>query len=259
MSVCELLLIMSILFLSLAKPVVSNLHTNNTVIGVEFRDTQLQFMVTRDLPTVQTDDIRWFFQRTGSNVRQEITREANPSHYHFSMDRLTLAISNLTQADDGNYTVEASNIVGTGSDTVILDVQSKLLIILQSFNCVIYLLFPAEAPFIIAPLVPLMQLTGTDASFTCEALAIPLHTTQWQKDGMELSNSTKYSITGLGSAVSVLTIINLELSDAGSYVCFVENPHGNDSTSDELIVQGMVHQLCSNYNIIRLFGIWLNV
>ena len=47
----------------------------------------------------------------------------------FQLDRLTLMIFNLTQSDHGNYTVEASNIVGTGSDTVALDVQSELLVI----------------------------------------------------------------------------------------------------------------------------------
>ena len=212
----------------------STLHENKTVVGVEFRNTQLQFTISRDLPAVQTQDIQWFFQRTGNNERQRISLESNRNHYNFSLDRLTLMIFNLTQSDHGNYTVEASNIVGTGSDTVALDVQSKLLI-MQVLTSSFYL---SEAPVIIAPLVPLRQLTATNAVFTCEALAIPLHTTQWQKDGVELVNSTKYLITGLGSAVSVLTIINLELSDAGSYVCFVENPHGNDSTSDELIVQG---------------------
>ena len=83
-------------------------------------------MISRDLPTVQINDIRWFFQRTGNSVREEITPS---SHFLFSNDRLTLTIFNLTtQSDNGNYTVEASNIVGTGSDTVALDVQSKLLI-----------------------------------------------------------------------------------------------------------------------------------
>lgn len=212
---------------------------NNIVIGVEFRNSQIQFMIFRDLPTVQTSDIRWFFQRTGSSVREAIIPS---SHFSFSNDQLTLMIFNLTQADHGNYTVEASNIVGTGSDTVALDVQSELLPykITLTFNFCF-----AEAPVIIAPLVPLRQLTATNASFTCEALAIPLHTTQWQKDGVELVNSTKYSVTGLGSAVSVLTIINLELSDAGNYVCFVENPHGNDSTSDQLIVQGIAVTGCT--------------
>ena len=221
-------------------PVVTTLHENKTVIGVEFRNTQLQFMISRDLPAVQTRDIQWFFQRNGQNGRQRISLESNPSHYNFSLDRLTLMIFNLTQAaDHGNYTVEASNIVGTGSDTVALDVQSEFSS--HAGPLKFYFSYLAEAPVIIAPLVPLRQLTATNASFTCEALAIPLHTTQWQKDGVELVNSTKYSVTGLGSAVSVLTIINLELSDAGNYVCFVENPHGNDSTSDQLIVQGKKH------------------
>ena len=110
---------------------------------------------------------------------------------------------------------------------------------------------------IIVPLVPLRQLTGTDAVFTCEAQAIPLHTTQWQKDGEVLTNQTnKYLITGLGSAVSTLTIFNLELSDAGNYICFVENPHGNDSTSDQLEVQGntLNNTYASYYNIIQILS-----
>ena len=92
---------------------------------------------------------------------------------------------------------------------------------------------------IITPLEKLRQLTGTNAVFTCEAQAIPIHTTEWEKDGEILTNQTnKYLITGLGSAISTLTIFNLELRDAGNYLCFVENPHGNDSTSDQLVVQG---------------------
>ena len=90
---------------------------------------------------------------------------------------------------------------------------------------------------IIVPLAPLNRLVGANATFVCEAEANPMHTTDWFKDDQELTNSEKYQITGLGTAESRLTIFNLELSDAGNYICFAENIHGNDSTSDELLVQ----------------------
>ena len=93
---------------------------------MEFRNTQLQFNISRDLPAVQVENIQWVFQRTGNSTRRLISPGDDPNHYNFSVDHLTLMIFNLTQADDGNYTVEASNIVGTGSDVVHLDVQSKL-------------------------------------------------------------------------------------------------------------------------------------
>lgn len=75
--------------------------------------------------------------------------------------------------------------------------------------------------------------------FTCEADAEPLHATSWTFNGQPaLANSSKYTITGLGTIRSVLTIMDLVLSDTGNYTCFVENVHGNSSTSDELFVQG---------------------
>ena len=79
-------------------------------------------MISRDLPAVQTNDIRWFFQRTGDSEQTNISPDN--AHYNFTTDQLTLTIFNLSQADDGVYTVEASNIVGTGSDNITLDVQS---------------------------------------------------------------------------------------------------------------------------------------
>ena len=88
-------------------------------------------------------------------------------------------------------------------------------------------------------MLPLLQLSGTNATFICEAEANPQHTIEWTKDNQELFNNTKILITGLGTARSVLTIIDLELSDTGSYSCFAENVHGNDSTTDELFVQGI--------------------
>ena len=86
----------------------------------------------------------------------------------------------------------------------------------------------------------LTELSGTNATFICEAEANPQHTIEWTKDGQELFNTSKILITGLGTARSTLVIMNLELDDTGSYGCFAENVHGNDSTSDELFVQGII-------------------
>ena len=91
---------------------------------------------------------------------------------------------------------------------------------------------------IITPLNPLILLAGTSATFNCNATAIPRHTTKWLKDNTELMNSTKYAISGLGTATSTLIINSIELADRGNYTCIAENIHGNDSFTDQLYVQG---------------------
>ena len=102
---------------------------NETVIGVQLRDVQMTFNVSRDLPLVVMEDIRWFFTQQGTNTRKEILSEDQPNHYAFTNNRLTLTITLLNLTDSGTYTVEASNIVGTGNATTILDVQSKIILV----------------------------------------------------------------------------------------------------------------------------------
>ena len=221
-----------------AQPVVA-FTGNETVIGVQFRDVQMTFNVSRDLPLVEMENIRWFFTQQGTDTKKEIIPEDQPNHYTLTNSRLTLTITFLNMSDSGTYTVEASNIVGTGSASTILEVQSKIIII--NNNYYYYCIIIIGAPVIIVPLVSLIQLSGTNATFTCEAEANPQHTIEWTKGDQELFNSSKILITGLGTARSVLTIIDLELSDTGSYSCFAENVHGNDSTTDELFVQGIIY------------------
>ena len=96
----------------------------------------------------------------------------------------------------------------------------------------------SEAPVIIVPLVSLRHLSGTTAAFICEADANPRHTIEWTKNDEQIFNSSRILITGLGTAISTLTITDLQLNDTGSYTCFAENVHGNDSTTNELFVQG---------------------
>jgi hypothetical protein len=194
------------------RPVVQFVNVIDPVIGVEFQDVQLTINITRDLPSVVTSDIQWFYSNNGQRLAL-----ASDDHYHISGNRLSLVISNLSLSDSGLYTAEASNIVGTGSSSITLNVQ--------------------KAPVIISPLRPLTQLAGTNAVFTCIAIAIPQHTTEWLKDGQPLTNSSKHSITGLGTSTSTLTIIDIELSDRGNYTCIADNLHGNDTTTDQLFVQ----------------------
>ena len=111
---------------SIAEPVVA-FTDNGTVVGVEFRDAEMRFNVSRDLPLVKVDDIKWFFKQQGFNTRREII---DKDRYTFSEDRLTLTVRFLNLTDSGTYTVEASNIVGTGNASATLDVQSKFVIML---------------------------------------------------------------------------------------------------------------------------------
>ena len=90
---------------------------------MEFQRAVLQFSISRDLPEVEIEGISWFFHKNGD--QRSITPGEKLERYVFSKNLLSLTIINLTQADDGNYTMEASNVVGTGADTITLDVQSK--------------------------------------------------------------------------------------------------------------------------------------
>lgn len=68
-----------------------------------------------------TDAIQWFFT-PASGPEQEIFPT---EHYVFSPDRLTLTVITVTLADEGTYTIRASNIAGSDSDNVSITVFCK--------------------------------------------------------------------------------------------------------------------------------------
>ena len=93
---------------------------STTEIGVRGRNITLTFDVTGDEPKVLPGEVRWYF--TDGSVTTEVV---SSSRIGFSADRLVLTITNLSISDQGNYTLNATNIIGTGLSSVFLDVQSK--------------------------------------------------------------------------------------------------------------------------------------
>ena len=99
------------------------------------------------------------------------------------------------------------------------------------------------APTIISPLMDQVQNEGTIASYTCQADGEPLPTISWYFNGDPLgpANSTKYLFTDryLAKAVmSILNIMDLEASDAGTYTCDATNVVSTDTSSGVLTVNG---------------------
>ena len=102
-----------------ASPVVVS-QMSATEIGVRGRNITLAFVVSGDEPRVMPEDVKWYF--TDSSVTTEVVSNSQIS---FSADRLVLTVTNLSISDQGNYTLNATNIIGTGSASVFLDVQSE--------------------------------------------------------------------------------------------------------------------------------------
>ena len=113
-----LLSLLNLCFCCPASPVVV-LLTEEVVIGVRGRNVTLDFAVIGDEPRVLASSIRWYL-----NGVEELIGDERLS---FSPDRLSLTITNLSQADEGTYMVNATNIIGTGTAVVSLDVESKML------------------------------------------------------------------------------------------------------------------------------------
>ena len=89
-------------------------------IGVKTRNITLEFQISGDVPRVPLEGIHWYLQR---DTTSEIIGD---SRHVFSYDRRSLTLIDLELNDEGNYTMNATNIIGTGSDMIYLDVESEL-------------------------------------------------------------------------------------------------------------------------------------
>ena len=80
-------------------------------------------------------------------------------------------------------------------------------------------------------------------TFSCQATGEPVPNITWYFNGVmiNISDASKYNKSTLVNGTSVeslLTIINTQSSDVGTYTCQAENIIGNDSSSGILVVNG---------------------
>ena len=89
------------------------------------------------------------------------------------------------------------------------------------------------------------QNEGGTASFTCQATGRPVPTISWYLNGTPVNNDTdvdKYDIleTSVNTTTisCILTIMDVESSDVGTYICNATNVVSSDTSSGVLTVNG---------------------
>ena len=85
---------------------------------------------------------------------------------------------------------------------------------------------------------------GGTASFTCQAAGQPVSTISWYFSGtpVDEANIMKYTISMMSlnttTIRNVLTIMNVQSSDVGTYTCNATNLVSSDTSSGVLTVNG---------------------
>ncbi|XP_077336226.1 roundabout homolog 1 isoform X2 [Lithobates pipiens] len=139
-------------------------------------------------------------------------------------DDHTLRIRKVTASDMGSYTCIAENMVGKTEASAVLTVQ--------------------EPPnFVVKPRDHVVAL-GRTVTFQCEATGNPQPAIFWQKEGSQNllfsyqppQSSSRFSVSQTGD----LTIVNVQKSDVGYYICQTLNVAGSITTKAYLEVTDVV-------------------
>ena len=118
------------------------------------------------------------------------------------------------------------------------------------YTCIFIFVVSAE---ITNQVINMLENETNPVTFSCQAFGQPGLIINWHFDGVmiNISNTEKYSVnissstneTGT-SVTSLLTVMNTQSSDVGTYTCFTENLIGSDQSSGILTVNGMYIAKC---------------
>lgn len=100
---------------------------------------------------------------------------------------------------------------------------------------------PPSKPHFTSRLEPELDLeTGQPLILKCKVGGYPPPKTLWYKDGNPLKNEPPYEITSKGGE-AMLQIPETMEEDGGVYSCLATNPSGQDATSCNVTVAGLLH------------------
>ena len=98
----------------------------NKTIALIAVSTHLQFFIEEANPPVHPEDIQWMF--AGTELQED------GEHVVFSADRLAVTITNLSLSDEGIYSLMATNLAGSDSATIMVDVQCTYVSLLETIK-----------------------------------------------------------------------------------------------------------------------------
>ena len=168
-----------------------------------------------DYITNNTDpDVFWFKDGSLIAAQTYVCGPTTGATYSNSAVNATLTLTSVATANNGSYTVVATNFWGsTTSSAVALTVSGGVT--------------PGPG-FTVQPPIALARLQGQNGSISVTATGTPSLFYQWQKTGLgNLANGGVYS----GVNTNVLTLTSVGLSDAGTYSVIVTNAGGASTSS----------------------------
>lgn len=88
-----------------------------------------------------------------------------------------------------------------------------------------------QAPNVTSPPQSVVAVTGQQATFACRSTGVPAPTLSWLFAGSTLTLAGRVAFTQPLDGSSVLTISNVQASDAGMYQCVAANSLGQAISS----------------------------
>ncbi|EEC19673.1 conserved hypothetical protein, partial [Ixodes scapularis] len=133
-----------------------------------------------------------------------------------------LVIKECNRKDESDYTCTAKNSLGRVSE------QAELTVKVPE---------DSEAPTFIRRMVDTIAITGDKARLEVRVAGKPTPTVTWYKNGEELTESKRVTITKDGDTHTV-TFKDIVKGDGAKYSCKAENDKGEDEDNAKLIVKG---------------------
>ncbi|KAK6166181.1 hypothetical protein SNE40_022939 [Patella caerulea] len=165
--------------------------------------------------------IRWF------KHGEEITKD---KHYSFrnNYGLLSLEINQASIQDIGSYTCEATNSEGTVTCNAYLDVECLDEEVTE---------LDFSRPKFLTPLEDVSVNEGEEAVFECVAVGKPMPKFKWQKDMIELCQSSRIELVAERDGTAKLIIKKAKVSDAGLFYCIAYGKSGRCKCSATLRVR----------------------